>query len=483
MIKILLDTNLLIYRENHSVIDDKVLELTKILYDSNKYKIVIHPMTIEDINHIKDLNEREIFHSKIKIYETIKRPPKATNHFNNLVGCSKFPNDLIDNNLLYAVYRDCVTYLITNDKKLKNKAQKIGLSDRVFGIEDAIVKFKPLEEKEVRTPAFINYEYLYNIEIEDDFFDSLKADYKGFENWYKKKSREGSMAYITRYPDKKIGSFLMLKVENESEDYSEFKEPLKKGIHLKVATFKVANTGNKIGESYIKIMVEEALKNKVDDIYVTVFKKQKELIKLFFEYGFIKNTTKMTEKADGSLEEELVLVKSMHDNTYPNFDWANRDTFIVPIKQKYHEKLFPESEPLNQLSFEDLQGVNTYSHTIKKAYICKSPTQQIKPGDILLFYASESKRSITTIGIVDNVFSKFATPEDLYALATKRTVYSLEEIKSNFDTSLKLILFKYYKTLKEPVTYSSLIENKILKSAPASIVKVDSNLSKKIINI
>ena len=191
MIKILLDTNLLIYRENHSVIDDKVLELTKILYDSNKYKIVIHPMTIEDINHIKDLNEREIFHSKIKIYETIKRPPKATNHFNNLVGCSKFPNDLIDNNLLYAVYRDCVTYLITNDKKLKNKAQKIGLSDRVFGIEDAIVKFKPLEEKEVRTPAFINYEYLYNIEIEDDFFDSLKADYKGFENWYKKKSREG----------------------------------------------------------------------------------------------------------------------------------------------------------------------------------------------------------------------------------------------------------------------------------------------------
>lgn len=48
MIKILLDTNLLIYREEHSIIDDKVLELTKILYDSNKYKIVVHPMTIED---------------------------------------------------------------------------------------------------------------------------------------------------------------------------------------------------------------------------------------------------------------------------------------------------------------------------------------------------------------------------------------------------------------------------------------------------
>ncbi len=33
MVKILLDTNLLIYREDHSVVNDKVLELTKILYD------------------------------------------------------------------------------------------------------------------------------------------------------------------------------------------------------------------------------------------------------------------------------------------------------------------------------------------------------------------------------------------------------------------------------------------------------------------
>ncbi len=483
MLKILLDTNLLIYREDHSIIDDKVLELTKILYDSNKYKIVIHPMTIEDIRHIKDSNERDIFFSKIKIYETIERPPKATDDFNNLVGCSRLPNDLIDNNLLYAVYKDCVSYLITNDNKLKNKSQKISISDRVLGIEDAINLFKSLEEKEIRTPSFIKHEYLYNVELEDSFFDSLKADYKGFENWYKRKSREGNKAYITRYPNNKIGSFLMLKVENENEDYSKFKEPFKRGIRLKVTTFKVANTGNKIGENYIKIIVNEALKNKVDEIYVTVFEKQEALIKLFSEYGFIQKTTQMTEKADGHLKKELVLVKNMHDNTYPNFDWSNRNTFIVPIQQQYHEILFPKSETSTQLSFGDLQGVNTYSNTIKKAYICKAQTQQIKPGDILLFYASESKRSITTIGIVDNVFSKFTTPEDLYAMAIKRTVYSLEEIKSNFAPNSKLILFKYYRTLKEPISYNSLIENKLIKNVPMSIVKVDTNLSKKIINI
>ncbi|MGN1341768.1 MAG: EVE domain-containing protein [Bacilli bacterium] len=482
MIKILLDTNLLIYREDHSIIDEKVLELTKVLYDSNKYKIVIHPATIEDLSHIKDSNDRDIFYSKVKIYNIIEKPPKATDNFNKLVGCSKLPNDLIDNNILYAVYRDCVSYLITNDKKLKNKAKKANIDDRVLNIEDAINLFKPLEEKEIRTPAFIQHEYLYNIELEDVFFSSLKADYKGFEDWYKKKAREGKKAYITRDTNNNIGSFLMIKIEDQNEDYSKFKIPFQKDIRLKIATFKVANTGNKIGESYIKIIINEAIKNNVNEIYVTVFKKQEALIKLFCEYGFIQKTTQMTEKADSSFEEELIFVKSMSDNTYPNFDWSNKNTFIVPIQQQYHEMLFPESESLTQLSFDDLQGANTYSNTIKKAYICKAKTKQIKPGDILLFYASEYKKSITTIGIVDNVFSGFSTPEELYTMATKRTVYSLEEIKSNFTTDSKLILFKYYKTLINPITYKKLVEDKILKNIPMSIVKVDSSKIKKLVN-
>lgn len=483
MKKILLDTNLLIYREDHSIVNDKVLELTKILYDSNKYRIFIHPMTLDDLNNIKNQKEKNIILSKVRVYDFIEKPPKATVNFNNIVGCTKIPNDIIDNNLLYAVYKDCVSYLITNDNKLRNKAKKVNLSDRVLGIEEAITLFKPLEEKETRTLAFINHEYLYNIELEDDFFDSLKEDYKGFENWYKKKSREGYKAYITRCSNNRIGSFLLLKLEDKTEDYSSFKEPFKPSKRLKVATFKVANTGNKIGESYIKIIINEAIKNKVDEIYVTIFEKQEALINLFLEYGFTKKTVKMTEKADGSFEKESVFVKSMNDNTYPNFDWSNRNVFIVLIQQHYHEMLFPESETITQLSFGDLQGINTYANAIKKAYICNAKTKQIKSGDILLFYASQNKKSLTTIGIVDNVFYDFTKPEDLYSMAIKRTVYSLKEITLNFTSKSKLILFKYYKTLESPITYKSLVENNLLKKPPMSIVQVDNNLVKNLIKI
>lgn len=123
------------------------------------------------------------------------------------------------------------------------------------------------------------------------------------------------MVYITRDDKNNVTSFLMTKIEDEKEDYSSFRDPFEKNIRLKIATFKVANTGKKIGESFIKIIINEALKNKVNEIYVTVFEKQKDLIYLFSEYGFVQKTTKMTEKSDCSIEEELILVKNMNDNT------------------------------------------------------------------------------------------------------------------------------------------------------------------------
>ena len=167
---------------------------------------------------------------------------------------------------------------------------------------------------DVRIPAFIKLEYLDNIQLNDPFFASLKEDYNGFEAWYKKKAREKAMAYITR-DNGAIGSFLMLKIEDEQEDYSSFVIPFKQGKRLKISTFKVANTGNKIGESYIKIIINEALKNNVDEIYVTTFAKQDALKKLLLENGFLKFTTKKTKKGDFSWEDELVLVKKMRNNT------------------------------------------------------------------------------------------------------------------------------------------------------------------------
>lgn len=479
MKKVLLDTNLLIYREDHKIIDEKMLKLTKLLFDSNNFKLVVHPMTLDDFNKMKDLNEKNIILSKINTYKKIENPPKASEAFHDLVGCNKKrSNDLIDNNLLFAVERNCVDYLITNDAKLKKKSININLELRVLTIDEAIELFTPLESKELYTPAFIQKEYLYNIDINDSFFDSLKEDYLNFENWYGKKARKEEMAYIS-YIKKHLGSFLMLKIEDEFETYFDFAKPFSKKKRMKVSTFKVADTGKKIGETFIKIIINEAKRHNIDEIYITVFDKQNHLIDLLTEYGFKYFTTKKTKSNTGDIFNENVMVKNLIDDSFPNLNIDSQKIFIVPIKQQFHEKLFPESEKELQLSIDDLFGINSYSHAIKKAYICNSNTTKIKQNDILLFYASKNKRSITSIGVVENVFTSFESAKEIYELAKKRTVYSFNEVEKLYSSKTKVILFKHIISLDEHITYDELIKSKILKGPPQGITEISiSNYNK-----
>ena len=67
MEKILLDTNMFIYLEDYAVTEKKVATLTKMLFDSEQYKIVIHPKTKEEILKIADDEKRDIFLSKISV--------------------------------------------------------------------------------------------------------------------------------------------------------------------------------------------------------------------------------------------------------------------------------------------------------------------------------------------------------------------------------------------------------------------------------
>ena len=74
-----------------------------------------------------------------------------------------------------------------------------------------------------------------DINLKDEFFDSLKADYPGFETWFNKKAEKGETAYT--FEDDKIQGFLYLKEECE-EDY-DITPNLEKKRRLKVGTFKI----------------------------------------------------------------------------------------------------------------------------------------------------------------------------------------------------------------------------------------------------
>ncbi|WP_194145603.1 hypothetical protein [Helicobacter apodemus] len=44
--------------------------------------------------------------------------------------------------------------------------------------------------------ANIEYKSFNEINLQDTFFDSLRQDYQGFDNWYNRKASQGEKAYI-----------------------------------------------------------------------------------------------------------------------------------------------------------------------------------------------------------------------------------------------------------------------------------------------
>ena len=474
--KILLDTNMMIYLLDDHILDEKISKLTKILYDSDKYIIAVHPKTIIEANKIKDKNKKDIFISKLEVYKIIDNPPRVTEDFNNQVGC-KNENDLIDNEMLYAVVRNCVSYFITNDKGLLKKAELLKLNDRVLSIDDAIEKFRKEEKIVIETPVFIKKEFLYNMDLNDSFFDSLRFDYKGFDDWFIKKQRKEEMAYVTMTGDNKVTAFLMLKEEDENEDYSAFEKPFSPGKRIKVSTFKVNDTGKKIGECFIKIMVNEALQKNVNEIYVTTFEKQESLIYLLKQYGFKLYTYKRTIKSDDTIEREAIYVKNMKDKSqYPYVQIKNQGIYVFPVIPKYHKLLFEDAEGQYQITINDIQGKNTSANAIKKAFISNAKIKKIKPGDIVLFYASHDKKAITTLGVVETTWNEFESQEEIFNMVRKRTAYDKEELMRVTKLDSLVIMFKHHITFKNPITYNFLYNNGIVNGyiqGPISIQRND----------
>lgn len=156
----------------------------------------------------------------------------------------------------------------------------------------------------------IKHVLLKKLDINDKFFDSLREDYPNFEEWFKKKQDNNTMCYVT-IDNGNITSLLILKIECEDEDYSNFTIPFNKSKRLKICTFKVINKGKGIGEEFINIINREAINNNVNEIYVTIFDKYKSLIKLFNNNGYIEYTKKKTWLDKDSFEYESVLVKKV----------------------------------------------------------------------------------------------------------------------------------------------------------------------------
>ena len=90
------------------------------------------------------------------------------------------------------------------------------------------------------------------IDLNDPFFQSLKDDYPEFEQWFKRKNNQD--AFVQYDDNNRVIGFLYLKIEQG--DVSDVNPIIQANKILKVGTFKIDAHGTKLGEQFIKVILD-----------------------------------------------------------------------------------------------------------------------------------------------------------------------------------------------------------------------------------
>jgi predicted RNA-binding protein with PUA-like domain len=476
--RLLLDTNILIPLQDSFVVLTENLKNFIRLAAKGGHQLLYHPASLVDIERDRDIDRRSRTLLRLGQYQMLEGVPACPWNTD-----SSSPNDICDNEILYALVCNAVHALITEDKGIHSKARDLGLGDRVYNIQTAEDWLRRLHEPtEVHLPNIEDVPlYSLSPDLKGAFFCSLREDYQDFNNWFTKKAREGRRAWIYRDDHGNLGA-ICIYAEQVDERITDAGEVLP-GKALKLCTFKVGDSvrGRKIGELFLKAAFRYATENRCLNIFIHGnAEKQNYLASLLADFGFSGNSGSYggdvvwIKKHPEIAPNESINAKDFVRLYYPHYRQdASVSKYLIPIVPAYHDILFPDylSPTRAQLNlFENPQ--RHVGNAIKLAYLCHTQTKTIVPGDVILFYRSTDEKMLTTIGVVDD-FSISADSAEISAQVSRRTVYSYDQIASMARKEVKVILFRIIKHLPSPIPFKELKKRGILSGSPQSIVKLN----------
>jgi hypothetical protein len=471
--RVLLDTNVLIHREAATVVRRDIGTLFFWL-DKLKYEKCVHPLSLQEIGKHQDPRVRSSFQTKLQSYHVLKTTAGMAPAVQLLAANDRSPNDRNDTILVNELYVDRVDLIISEDRGLHGKALALGILHRAFTIDSF------LEKVTAENPELVDYKVLSvrrthfgQVDLHSPFFDSFRADYGStdFEKWFNRKADDP--AYVC-YESNTLVAFLYLKVESEDENYGDIEPRFTRKRRLKIGTLKVESNGYKLGERFLKIVFDNAIKQKVDEIYVTIFRHtidQQRLISLLEDFGF-----KVHGKKINTYGDETVYVRDMTprfeaDDPKVTFPYVSRSSraFIVPIYPEDHTTLLPDSI-LRTESPANFVEQEPHRNAIRKVYVSRSIYRSLRRGDTILFYRTGGyyKGVVTTLGIVDGVYLKIKDETEFIGLCRKRSVFSDKELREQWNYTKGsrpfIVGFLYAYSLPKRPTLKELIDNGIVRN-------------------
>ena len=311
-----------------------------------------------------------------------------------------------------------------------------------------------IRNNQERRPMDLQVQRFSDINLNDSFFDSLRASYPEFNEWYNKKAAAGATAYCY-YVDNELKDFLYLKIEEE--ELSDLTPALPAKKRLKVGTFKVDNDNRHTtrGERFMKKIMDMAIAEDVDEIYVTMFPTEElqGLIRMFEKFGF----SHIADKPHEGGNAEYVLIKDMTTHVddfkldYPFVKKASSNKYVLSIVPEFHTHLFPDSILKNEKKYDLIQDVSE-TNSIYKIYLCwMQDTRNLKAGDKLIIYRTSDEegkayyRSVcTSVCTVCEVktYRDFENEEEFIKYTNRYSVFKEHELRRWYKNKNYFIVIK-----------------------------------------
>lgn len=309
----------------------------------------------------------------------------------------------------------------------------------------------------------IQKRFFQDINFDNPFFDSLKEDYPEFEVWVERKKRDGDKAFYLEDDNGDIDAFLYLKIEEGP--ISDITPQLLVPSALKIGTLKVNPHGTRLGERFIKIIINHAIEADIDIIYVTVFAHHLALISLFEEFGFIEYGSKVGEKVYikkiGHITGDLV-------KDYPVVPVADNSKYLISIYPDYHTQLFPDSILFGEDGDEIIHDLS-HTNSIHKIYLSgSSDSNKIEYGDLIVFYRTSDipgrayyRAVATSLCAVEEVrpSSSFSNEDDFVEFCRSYSLFDEGQLRYHYRKNVTAIKFLYITAFKYKVIRKKLLED------------------------
>lgn len=292
-----------------------------------------------------------------------------------------------------------------------------------------------------------------DVDLTDSLFDGLKEDYGGFADWFKRKSLDGSKAFVNEDNEGRLRAFVYLKEENEEILLNG--QSLPRENRLKIGTMKVSKEvqGNRLGEGAIGLALWkwQQLKD-VNQIYVTVFPKHQGLIEMLMSFGF--EDVGIKSNGEGVyLKDKRNLGYDTPKTSFPFINPATEYFGYLPIEQAYHDVLFPFSKLANT-TYETTDYVAA-ANGITKVFIA-TPSKEMahRNGTVVFMYRIfdgeyRLHRSVLTsyCTIINRVDIRrkgryLKTFDEFRNLVKNKSVYSDSQLEDSYTQKGNIVVYE-----------------------------------------